>query len=171
MKTSYLVLILFQFACALLFCIVSVTSSYASIKESVFYKGSLTYFFQGSDDFNDGNSGKFDMLLNVDLDKPGWWKGARLTVHGEANFGHSVNNKGGIMMPVNMDSLFPGEDGSDRYDLSSVYFTKRIGKASALIFGKINMFDEMMAEESPECVHVLRRMAEAERWLKEKQPQ
>ena len=108
-------------------------------------KPRLTQFYQGQTagdgdkDFEYG--GKADLLLYADLDKLGFWKGFSMTVHAEYNFGHSVNARGGAIAPVNTALLFPGMEGSDRIDLSSVYLGQTFGDSVSLVFGKINMID------------------------------
>ena len=114
-------------------------------------KHRLTQFYQeqtagdGDKDFEYGS--KADLLLNADLDKLGFWKGFSLAVHTEYNFGQSVNARGGAIVPVNTALLFPGMEGSDRYDLSSVYLGQTFGDSVSLVFGKFNMVD--MAANRP----------------------
>jgi porin len=64
----------------------------------------LTQFYQGitsgSGDHDFEYGGKADLLLNAELSKLGFWKGLLLTIHAEYNFGHSVNGRGGTLMPV-----------------------------------------------------------------------
>ena len=64
-----------------------------------------------------------------------------MTVHGEYNFGNSVNGRGGVLIPVNSALNFPGIEGADAYDLSSIYFVQEFGDSSTVAFGKINMID------------------------------
>ena len=105
----------------------------------------LTQFYQGmtsgdgDTDFEYG--GKADLMLNADLNKLGLWKGLSLTVHFEYNFGHSVNGRGGTLMPVNVALMFPGIEGQDAYDFSSVYFKQMFGDSVSLILGKISIID------------------------------
>jgi porin len=105
----------------------------------------FTQFYQGmtsgdgEHDFEYG--GKVDLMLNADLSKLGFWKGISLTVHGEYNFGHSVNGHGGTIIPVNTALAFPGIEGQDAYDLSSVYFRQKFGDSASLMLGKINIVD------------------------------
>lgn len=105
----------------------------------------LTQFYQGlsagdgDHDFEYG--GKVDLLLNADLSKLGFWKGFSLTVHAEYNYGESVTGAGGTLVPPNTALVFPGMEGSDAFDLSSVYFTQHFSKSVSLLFGKINMMD------------------------------
>ena len=114
-------------------------------ERGVTVKPRLTQFYQGMTS-GDGNhdfeyGGKADLLLNADLSKLGFWKGLSLTVHAEYNFGESVNGRGGTITPVNTALNFPGSEGWDRSDLSSVYFGQIFGDSVSLLFGKINIID------------------------------
>jgi porin len=108
-------------------------------------KPRLTQFYQGmtSGDGDHGfkYGGKADLLLNADLSKLGLWNGFSLTVHGEYNFGQSVNGLGGTMVPVNTALDFPGMEGANASDLSSVYLGQTFGDSVSLLAGKINMID------------------------------
>ena len=105
----------------------------------------LTQFYQGmtsGDDDHDFEYGsKADLLLNADLNKLGLWKGLSLFVHAEYNFGESVNGLGGTLMPVNVALMFPGIEGQDAYDFSSVYLKQTFGDSASLILGKISIID------------------------------
>ena len=108
-------------------------------------KPRLTQYYQGmtsgdgDHDFEYG--GKADLLLNTDLGKLGFWHGFSMTVHGEYNFGDSVNGRGGAIAPVNTGLYFPGIEGADRFDLSSVYLGQSFGDPVSLVIGKINIVD------------------------------
>jgi porin len=111
----------------------------------------LTQFYQGMN-AGDGDlgfeyGGKADLLLNADLGKLGFWGGLSITVHAEQNFGQSVNGRGGTIVPVNTALLFPGIEGPDSFDLSSVYLGQTFGDSVSLLFGKINMID--LAADNP----------------------
>ncbi|MGI9272279.1 MAG: carbohydrate porin [Woeseiaceae bacterium] len=114
-----------------------------SLYDHVSFAPRLTYLTQGSTDgdIDYQHGGKFDVTMKVDLHSLGWWQGANFIMKGEANYGHSINNDTGLLMPVNLAMLYPGEEGSDRYDITSWYFQKRVGSSSALLFGKMNMLD------------------------------
>ena len=108
-------------------------------------KPRLTQFYQGLTS-GEGEHGfeygsKADVLVNADLHKLGFWDGLSMTVHAEYNFGNSVNGRGGVLIPVNAALNFPGMDGSDAFDFSSVYFGQDFGDAVSLVFGKMNMID------------------------------
>jgi porin len=114
-------------------------------KRGITVKPRLTQFYQGMTS-GDGDHGfeygsKADLLLNADLSKLGFWKGLSLTVHAEYNFGESVNGGGGTIALVNTALYFPGIEGWDRSDLSSVYLGQRFGDSVSLLFGKINIID------------------------------
>jgi porin len=105
----------------------------------------LTLFNQGltSGDGDHGSEfgGKADLLFNFNLSKLGLWDGLSLTMHAEYNFGENANNRGGALLPVNTALFFPGSDGADAFDMSSVYLSQRVGDNASLMFGKINMVD------------------------------
>lgn len=86
-------------------------------------------------------SGKVDALVAANLTQLGFWEGLTLTSHGEYNFGRTVNNAGGTLLPVNTAATFPGVGGQSA-DLSSFYLSQRLGKTSTLSLGKINMLDQ-----------------------------
>jgi porin len=114
-------------------------------KHGITIKPRLTQFYQGmtsgEGDHGFEYGGKADLLLNADLAKLGFWKGFSLTVHAEYNFGQSVNGRGGAISLVNTALYFPGIEGADRFDLSSVYFGQTFGDSVSLVFGKMNMID------------------------------
>lgn len=105
----------------------------------------LTWFHQGMtsgdgvNEFADG--AKADLLLHADLGKSGFWDGFSLTIHAEYNLGRDVNGAGGTIMPVNTGLLFPGIEGSDAFDLSSVFLGQTFGDSVTLLVGKINVVD------------------------------
>jgi porin len=105
----------------------------------------LTQFYQGlaagDGDRDFEYAGKVDLMLNADLSKLGFWNGFSVTVHGEYNYGKSINGAGGTLSPANTALLFPGMEGADAFDLSSVYFQQKFGDSVSLLFGKINMID------------------------------
>ncbi len=107
-------------------------------------KPRLTQFAQGIASFEENNfqyGGKADLWVDFYLTKLGLWKGFSLTAHAEFNFCQSVNGQGGTMVPVNAALQFPGMEGAEAFDLSSVYLTQKFGDYVSLMFGKINMID------------------------------
>jgi porin len=81
------------------------------------------------------------VLLNADLGKLGFWEGLSVTVHAEYNFGRSVNGRAGTIVPVNTGLAFPGIEGDEAVDLSSVFLTQKFGDAVSLSVGKMNIID------------------------------
>ncbi len=114
-----------------------------SFFDHVSFSPRLTHLYQGSTDgdIDYEHSGKFEVTMNVSLHDLGWWDGTRFVMKGEANYGESINGRGGVLMPANLALLYPGEDGADRYDVTSWYFQTRVGDSTALMFGKMNMLD------------------------------
>ncbi len=126
------------------------SNSQSSFADSISYDTSLTYFYQHASEIADSSEHglKFDLKLDINLHKLDILNHAKLTLHGEANGGRSINGRGGILMPVNMAMAYPGESGSDRTDLSSIYLTQGLSKNSALMLGKINMFEHSIRRGS-----------------------
>ncbi len=119
-------------------------------QQGITVKPRLTQFYQGLTS-GEGEHGfeygsKADVLVTADLHKLGFWDGLSMTVHVEYNFGNSVNGRGGVLIPVNSALNFPGMDGSDAFDFSSVYFGQDFGDAVSLAFGKMNMIDVVSAK-------------------------
>ena len=116
-------------------------------------KPRLTQFYQGlaagEGDLGYEYGGKADLLVTADLSKLGFWDGFSMTVHGEYNFGNSVNGRGGVLIPVNSALNFPGIEGADAYDLSSLYFVQEFGDSNTVAFGKINMIDIVSRQDDP----------------------
>jgi porin len=108
-------------------------------------KPRLTQFYQGlsagEGDHGFEYGGKVDLLLDADLSKLGLWKGLSLNVHAEYNFGESVNQRGGTVMPVNTALMFPGMEGADAFDFSSVTLRQTFGDSVSLLAGKISIID------------------------------
>ncbi len=114
-------------------------------QQGVTIKPRLTQFYQGLT-AGEGEhglvyGGKADVLVAVDLHKLGLWRGLSMTVHAEYNFGRSANGRGGVLIPVNSALEFPGADGADAFDFSSVYFGQDSGDSVSIFFGKMNMVD------------------------------
>jgi len=102
-----------------------------------FYQGMISG--DGDSDFEYG--GKADLLLNANLGKLGLWKGLSMNVHAEYNFGESVNQRGGTIMPVNTALMFPGMEGADAFDFSNITPKQTFGDSVSLMAGKISIID------------------------------
>jgi porin len=64
-----------------------------------------------------------------------------LNVHAEYNFGASINNAGGTLMPVTTAMMFPGVKGPDAFDFSGVTVRQAFGESVSLMVGKISIID------------------------------
>jgi len=108
----------------------------------------LTQFYGGLA-AGDGNrhfeyGDKADLLMNINGEKIGLWKGFAIIIHGEYNFGKNANFRGGVVIPTNTAMLLPNNNSAGG-DLTNVSFVQRFGKSTALVFGKINMVDAYSA--------------------------
>jgi porin len=105
----------------------------------------FTQFYQGILNSDSSKSfafgSKADIMLNLELDKIGMWKGFSMNVHAEYNIGGSINGYGGTIIPINTALFVPGFDGADAFDISSFYFKQEFGKSASLIIGKVNLID------------------------------
>lgn len=105
---------------------------------------SLTHFFQGlasgDGDQDMQSGGKGDILLTLDGQKLGLWKGFFVNMHGEFVYGEDANNQGdGSMIPVNNALAFPRLGGSD--EELSLLLTQQFDESTLLTLGKFNMLD------------------------------
>jgi porin len=85
-------------------------------------------------------SGKADVMIKFNgkkLNLSRW----TLVTHIEQNFGQTLNQKGGVLIPTNTATTFPGLGGSKAFDFSSLHLVHQFGKANILMVGKINMID------------------------------
>lgn len=105
----------------------------------VIVTGALTQFV-GASVSGDGSNGlRYGGRLDVYATAPITDRFS-VTFHPEFVYGKSTNSIGGnTILPVNTAMFFPS-DGNEDFDLS-VSFTQKIGKASSVTFGKINLLD------------------------------
>jgi porin len=106
---------------------------------------SVTQFYQGPTAGNADDvfvyGGKAEALLNIDFAKLGLWNGFGMQVHGEYNFGKTPGaTVGGTTIPNNTAMTFPWQN-QPGGDLTSVFFSQRLGSNFTLTAGKHNMFD------------------------------
>jgi porin len=85
-------------------------------------------------------AGKADMKVFINGSKIGL---QRLTLVSqiEQNFGSSLNGSGGVAIPLNTATTFPGIRGANAFDVSSLYFLYQFGQKNSLFLGKINVID------------------------------
>jgi porin len=103
---------------------------------SNYYQGMVSG--EGNNDFEYGSKLGFTTILNGK--KLGLWEGFFTIVRLEYNMGHSVNNRGGTVLPVNTALAYPGIEGSDRFDMN-IYFVQFLSKTDKIVLGKINNID------------------------------
>jgi porin len=104
---------------------------------TTFYEGMVAG--TGNKDFEFG--GKADVQIIFNAEKWGLWKGLKIVTHTEYNFGKSINGYGGKLLPRNTALQFPGLDGPDAFDITSLFISQNIGSNKTLMIGKINMID------------------------------
>jgi porin len=85
--------------------------------------------------------GRADIVLNIDGEKAGLWKGFFVTLHDETIYGNSVNFSTGALSPVNTAQFIPIPSGSTNA-LTGVKFTQFLSENFCVTFGKLNMFDD-----------------------------
>jgi porin len=106
--------------------------------------GSITQFYQGvtsgglQDTFRYG--GRVDLLIHIDGEKAGLWKGFFIDLHDETLFGQSINSFTGALLPNSMAQAVPIPDGPVNA-LTGVKFTQALSENFVLFGGKINTLD------------------------------
>ncbi|MEK8180811.1 carbohydrate porin [Flavobacterium buctense] len=105
----------------------------------------ITSFYEGMSS-GDGDkkfefSGKADVQIIFNGEKLGLWKGLKIITHSELNYGQSTIGYGGVLLPKNTALAFPGMNGSDYFDISSLFISQSVGSNKTLMVGKINMVD------------------------------
>lgn len=106
---------------------------------------STTQYFQGV--VNGGLNqtsrygGRNDILMNVDGEKAGLWKGLFVTLHGESRYSDSVIQDTGSMLPANLALAFPQPRGTVSA-LTGVKVSQFLSEDMLVFAGKINTFDD-----------------------------
>lgn len=88
--------------------------------------------------------GNFDYVAFVDLYRMGLLPGAMLKLRGESRYGESVNDKSGILLPVNTAAYFPLTDTLDQsipFTLTDVALFQYLSDKFALFGGKLDTLD------------------------------
>ena len=100
----------------------------------------LTQVYQGVVGGGKENAWKYggrgDLTFNVDTQKLGLWPGGFLTVEVEGNFGKSVNNLTGAVLPVNTNQMFPLPP-TNHLNVPNVSFTQFFSPYAGVVLGKI----------------------------------
>ncbi|WP_310377708.1 carbohydrate porin [Flavobacterium sp.] len=127
----------------------SLTGDWGGARESLKMNGlviepRVTFFqhnYVAGEGYNESVfSGKADLMIKFNGVKLGLKRWTLIT-HLEQNFGKSLNGKGGTLIPNNIATTFPGLDGNESFDITSLHLVYQFGKANALMIGKINMVD------------------------------
>jgi porin len=84
--------------------------------------------------------GRMDMLLNVNGEKAGLWKGFFIDLHAESIYGDSINSATGALAPPSIAQLVPVPTGSVTA-LTGVKFTQALSERLLVFAGKINLLD------------------------------
>ncbi len=113
-------------------------------KSGITVKSTLTNFYQGMISGEGDNSfefgSKWAMAAILNGEKLGLWKGFFTVAHFEYNMGHSVNGRGGTLLPVNTSLAYPGIEGADRFD-GSIYLIQFLSKTEKIVVGKMSTRD------------------------------
>ncbi len=131
-------------------CVMAHADDKAMLKEKgVGVDLAATQYMQGVMGGSGGNrwesGGRLDATVELDSGKLGLWEDGSLRLVGEFDYGSTVNNAGGSVLPENTGLAFP-QNGGEGADLSVTY-TQRFSPTLSLTIGKFNMFD--MAARTP----------------------
>jgi porin len=83
-------------------------------------------------------SGSVDYYLKLDTLRMGLWPGGLLCLHGETNFGNSINRDVGSLMAPNFQNLLPVPGDPGTTTLSEFYFMQALSEQFVLLAGKID---------------------------------
>lgn len=83
--------------------------------------------------------GSADYTLRLDTARMGLWPGGLITLHGETQFGTSVNKNTGSFMPPNFKSLFPVPGDPGVTTLSEFYIMQALSEKIVVAAGKMDL--------------------------------
>ncbi len=106
------------------------------ISSTNFYQGVTTGGVNQTFDFG----GHSDILLNVNGEKAGLWKGFFIDLHAETLYGTSANNATGAISPISTAQILPTTN-PPVMALTGVKFTQALSENFVLFAGKINTVD------------------------------
>ncbi len=113
-------------------------------EQGITFDLSLTQILQGNahggKDTNSAfrYSGSTDYILTFDTARLGLWPAGSLKIHGETQFGQSINSKVGSLMSANADALFPVPDDTGITTLTEVVYTQFFSEHFGIQLGKID---------------------------------
>ncbi|ODA28891.1 porin [Planctopirus hydrillae] len=119
----------------------------ALAESGVTIEASSTNIYQGvasggiNNEFAFGGRG--DLFLKVDGGKAGLQEGLLITLHGEMNYGDSVNRSTGALLPISFPQVFPTGD-APSVALSNVSVTQFLSESMLVYLGKINTLDSFI---------------------------
>ncbi len=83
--------------------------------------------------------GSADYTLRLDTARMGLWPGGLITLHGETQFGRSVNGNAGSFMSPNFKSLLPVPGDPGITTLSEFYLTQALSEKLVIVAGKMDL--------------------------------
>jgi porin len=96
--------------------------------------------FKGTGNDDGGFGGRADLLINGDTGKLGFWQGGGLHAHVTYRGGDLPAFRGGAIFPVHTGGLLP-VGGENEVVATSLYVSQRLGDATRVMLGKINVID------------------------------
>jgi porin len=127
----------------------NLTGDWGGVRQNWADRGVTMAFdwYQAYQDIIDGgfeegsaNSTNLDYRLNLDLMRMGLVPGALVKVRGQSHFGDTVNDKSGVLLPVNMYSAFPissDGDGDVDFAITELNWFQFLSDQFGLLAGKI----------------------------------
>jgi porin len=85
--------------------------------------------------------GRLDLLLNINGERAGLWKGLFIDLHGESIWGNTINQYTGALSPVSIAQAVPVPNGAVAA-LTGVKFTQFLSENFLVYGGKINTLDD-----------------------------
>ena len=114
------------------------------VDNGIIFEAALTQIMQGNayggKDTNNAfrYSGSVDYFLKFDTARMNLWPGGLFLLHGETQFGQSINPKVGALMQPNTDALFPVPNDPGATTLSEFVFAQALSEWLVVAAGKID---------------------------------
>lgn len=111
----------------------------------ILFDASVTQNLQGNGHGGKNTNGAFeyggsaDYSLRLDTARMGLWPGGLITLHGETQFGQSINGSTGAFMVPNMKSVFPVPNDPGETTLSEFYLMQALSEKVVVAAGKIDL--------------------------------
>ena len=104
----------------------------------------LTQIYQGVATGGEEQTGAYgghsDLLLNFDFSKMGGPRGLFLKIRGEGNFGESITEPAGVLLPPAIQTELP-VSGERTYAVTNFLFTQALSESFAVFAGKMDSLD------------------------------